>query len=65
MVKLKHEVTDKNVLNKWLKSKLGGVVENVRATNQASETADDEKDISKKEMESSMVVLNATNEFLI
>jgi len=40
-------------------------VENVRATNQASETADDEKDISKKEMESSMVVLNATNEFLI
>jgi hypothetical protein len=28
-------------------------------------TADDEKDISKKEMESSMVVINATNEFLI
>jgi hypothetical protein len=56
MVKLKHEVTDKNVLNKWLNAKLGGILENVWTTNQALGTADDEKVISKKEMESSMVV---------
>jgi len=65
LAKLKHGVTDKNVLNKSMQPKLLIAVQQVEANKQALSTADDEKDTSNETMESSVVELNATNKALI
>jgi hypothetical protein len=65
MVKLKREITAKNVLYKLMQSKLGAALPEVEETKTALATTKDERDMISEQMDSAIIELNATNEALI
>jgi chromosome segregation ATPase len=65
MVKLKREITAKNMLNKSMQTKLGTALQEVEKTKKALATTEDERDMISEQMDSAMLEVNATNEALI
>jgi hypothetical protein len=65
MVKLKREITAKNMLNKSMQTKLDTALQEVEKTKKALAKTEDERDMISEQMDSTMLEVNATNEALI
>jgi hypothetical protein len=60
MVKLKPEITTKNVLSKLMQAILGAAILASKEIKKPLPTTEDERDMSTEQMESAMMQLNAT-----